>query len=259
VSTTQGKGGKSGNTETLQAIYEAFGRGDVAAILDKLDDSIDWETTVPVSDVPWLQARRGKANIAGFFESMAPLKITRFEPHTVRDGGDRVFVLINLEATTHGRSDSFPNNGRLWQFNASGKVVRYDHVTDTAQMIRMAKGQWPLPGLRIKALAGEQVAPTPDPMAIFLVSPLGCREQEPPQWDPEANPAIHGEAAVYISWLVIEMTKSIVGVLYSVAMIAVVVGVDLLFFKNRFWERLMVNIGIVLVFAAFYLRFLKHP
>jgi type IV secretory pathway VirB2 component (pilin) len=46
-------------------------------------------------------------------------------------------------------------------------------------------------------------------------------------------------------------------VLYIAVLIAVVVGVDLLFFKNRFWERLIVNIGIVLVFAAFYLRFLK--
>jgi type IV secretory pathway VirB2 component (pilin) len=58
---------------------------------------------------------------------------------------------------------------------------------------------------------------------------------------------------------VIEMTKNIVGLLYSLVMIAIIVGVDLLFFKNRFWERLMVNIGIVLVFGAFYLRFLKNP
>jgi hypothetical protein len=42
-------------------------------------------------------------------------------------------------------------------------------------------------------------------------------------------------------------------------MAVVVVGVDLLFFRNWFWERLMVNVGIFLVFAAFYLRFLKHP
>ena len=41
--------------------------------------------------------------------------------------------------------------------------------------------------------------------------------------------------------------------------IAVVVGVDVLFFRNQFWERLIVNVGIVLVFAAFYLRFLKRP
>ncbi len=53
------------------------------------------------------------------------------------------------------------------------------------------------------------------------------------------------------------MPRNIYVVLYILVLIVVVVGVDLLFFKNRFWERLIVNIGIVLVFAAFYLRFLK--
>lgn len=53
------------------------------------------------------------------------------------------------------------------------------------------------------------------------------------------------------------MIRNLYVVLYVVVMIAVVVGADLLFFRNRFWERLMANIGIVLVFLAFYLRFLK--
>ncbi len=49
-------------------------------------------------------------------------------------------------------------------------------------------------------------------------------------------------------------------VLYVLALVAVVVGVDVLFFRNQFWwERLIVNVGIVLVFAAFGLRFLKRP
>jgi uncharacterized membrane protein len=48
-------------------------------------------------------------------------------------------------------------------------------------------------------------------------------------------------------------------VLYVLALVAVVVGVDVLFFRHHFWERLIVNVGIVLVFAAFYLRFLKRP
>jgi hypothetical protein len=55
------------------------------------------------------------------------------------------------------------------------------------------------------------------------------------------------------------MTRNMFVALYIVVLIAVVVSVDLLFFRNRFWERLMVNIGIVLVFAAFGLRFLKNP
>ena len=46
---------------------------------------------------------------------------------------------------------------------------------------------------------------------------------------------------------------------YVVMMAAVIVGADFVFFRNRFWERLIVNIGIVLVFAAFYSRFLRHP
>jgi type IV secretory pathway VirB2 component (pilin) len=55
------------------------------------------------------------------------------------------------------------------------------------------------------------------------------------------------------------MARPMIAVPYVVAMIAVIVTVDALIFRNHFWERLMVNIGIVLVFAAFYLRFLKHP
>lgn len=55
------------------------------------------------------------------------------------------------------------------------------------------------------------------------------------------------------------MDRRIAVLLYVVAMAAVIVGVDLMFFRNRFWERLIVNIGIVLVFGAFYLRLLMPP
>ena len=51
------------------------------------------------------------------------------------------------------------------------------------------------------------------------------------------------------------MGRQVAGVLYVLAMAAVIVGLDFMFFRNRFWERLMANVGIVLVFAAFYLRF----
>ena len=55
------------------------------------------------------------------------------------------------------------------------------------------------------------------------------------------------------------MGRQVAGVLYAAVMAAVIVGVDFGFFRNRFWERLMVNIGIVLVFGAFYLRFFRRP
>lgn len=53
-----------------------------------------------------------------------------------------------------------------------------------------------------------------------------------------------------------EMGRQVAVMLYVMAMAAVIVGVDIVFFRNRFWGRLTVNIGIVLVFTAFYFRFL---
>jgi hypothetical protein len=47
------------------------------------------------------------------------------------------------------------------------------------------------------------------------------------------------------------MGRQVAIVLYVVAMAAVIVGVDFAFLRNRFWERLIVNIGIVLVVRSF--------
>ena len=52
------------------------------------------------------------------------------------------------------------------------------------------------------------------------------------------------------------MGKTAVGVLYGLAMIAVIVVADLVFFRDHPWPRLAANVGIVLVFGAFYFRFL---
>ena len=46
-------------------------------------------------------------------------------------------------------------------------------------------------------------------------------------------------------------------VVYLIALIAVVVGADVLFFRHHFWLRLAGNVGIVLIFIAFYFRYLK--
>lgn len=54
------------------------------------------------------------------------------------------------------------------------------------------------------------------------------------------------------------MSRQIGVALYVLALVGTVVVVDILFFRDRFWERLIVNVGIVLVFVAFYLRFLQR-
>ena len=53
------------------------------------------------------------------------------------------------------------------------------------------------------------------------------------------------------------MSRQIVPVIYVAIMAAIIVGVDIAFFRGRFWERLIVNIAIVLVAGAFYWRFFR--
>ena len=47
-------------------------------------------------------------------------------------------------------------------------------------------------------------------------------------------------------------------IIYVAAMIGLILGLDIAFFRHRFWERLAANLGVVLLFAAFYFRFLRR-
>lgn len=46
------------------------------------------------------------------------------------------------------------------------------------------------------------------------------------------------------------MPKPVPVLIVVLVLAAVIVAVDLLFFKNLFWERLAVNVGIILVVAG---------
>ena len=55
------------------------------------------------------------------------------------------------------------------------------------------------------------------------------------------------------------MARQVGVALYVLALIAVVVSADILFFRHHFTERLIANVGTVLVFAAFgFLIFRGH-
>jgi len=81
------------NMDTVKQMYEAFGRGDVPAILEKLDENVEWDTDYDSPAAPWLEPRRGRDNIAGFFEALAPMQITKFEPHTFGADGALIEAL----------------------------------------------------------------------------------------------------------------------------------------------------------------------
>jgi ketosteroid isomerase-like protein len=129
------------NVDTVKAMYEAFGRGDIPAILDKLDENVEWDTDYDSPAAPWLEPRRGRQNIPGFFEAVATIGITKFTPHTFGADGNKVVAVIDIEADRQGKHYVIPNEGHLWVFNDQGKVTKYQHMTDTALHWRIANGQ----------------------------------------------------------------------------------------------------------------------
>ena len=69
------------NIKTIAQVYEAFGRGDVAAILDAVTDDVDWAAEASSAAAPWYGARHGKDAVAAFFEAFGLHHFFRF-----RDG-----------------------------------------------------------------------------------------------------------------------------------------------------------------------------
>lgn len=123
-----------GNAATVQAIYEAFGRGDVPTILSKLADDVEWDYAGGTStNVPWLQPRKGPAEVAGFFQAIAGMEFHAFTPKGIIGDGDTVVALVDVDftVTATGKRLSEVDEIHVWHFNAEGKVARMRHGVDS--------------------------------------------------------------------------------------------------------------------------------
>jgi len=128
--------------ETVQELYAAFGRGDVAAILEHLDPHIEWEYDASPTDVPWLQPRQGRSGAAEFFQSLGELEFHRFEPKVLLAEGNLVVALIDLEATVrkNGVRVEEIDEVHIWHFGDNGLVTRFRHRADTLKQLRAWQG-----------------------------------------------------------------------------------------------------------------------
>ena len=135
------------NVGTVQKMYEAFGRGDVPAILDCMADDVEFdswgvENTGQQAGVPWLVHRSGRAGVAEFFEAVgAGLEFHSFEPLSILEGPGQVAAVIRFDATARNTGERFQDEEvHLWTFDGDGRVTGMRHVVDTAKHIKAAKG-----------------------------------------------------------------------------------------------------------------------
>jgi ketosteroid isomerase-like protein len=117
--------------ETVRAIYEAFGRGDVAAILDHLAEDVAWDQDAPGYGIPIYEPGVGKAHVARFFEAVQELEFLRFEPQSFLAGGSQVAVPVAVEARVRSTGKvAKALEVHLWTFGEDGKVSRFFHCID---------------------------------------------------------------------------------------------------------------------------------
>jgi ketosteroid isomerase-like protein len=121
------------NTETIQAIYQAFGRGDIGFILDQLTDDVDWASCPDSKIAPWHGVRHGKAEVPGFFQALADnLQITEFTPLSFASNDSDVMVVTRWGSTAPATGKSATMDIHHWWRFRDGKICYYRGTEDTA-------------------------------------------------------------------------------------------------------------------------------
>lgn len=124
----------SENVNTVKAIYDAFGRADVAMILDTVTDDVDWATEGTTSAAPWYGQRLGKDQVASFFQDLgSAIEATEFTPLSFAANEDNevhTLIRFGIKARETGRQATM-NLHHYWRFR-DGKVEYYRGSEDTA-------------------------------------------------------------------------------------------------------------------------------
>lgn len=129
------------NVEMVQGIYQAFGSGNIPAIIECLAEDVAWDEGAADHGVPWLTPGRGKEHVGKFFASLGALEFTRFDIEKVLDGGDMVVAVLQVAATVKATGGTFEHlEGHVWRFGPDGRVTSFNHLADTHQHVKALRG-----------------------------------------------------------------------------------------------------------------------
>jgi len=120
--------------KTIAHVYEAFGRGDVAAILDAVTDDVDWAAEAASSAAPWYGVRHGKDSVAEFFTAFgSTMEVEEFSPQSFAANDTEVLTVVRFRARSRrtGKSSAMDLH-HLFRFR-DGKIAYYRGTEDTAQ------------------------------------------------------------------------------------------------------------------------------
>ena len=87
------------NIETVRGIYEAFDKDNLAGILGRLAEDVEWDYGYPDRGIPWLAPRRGRDGARAFFTATNAMEIKRFAAKAVIGSGSLVVAISSMTTT----------------------------------------------------------------------------------------------------------------------------------------------------------------
>ena len=129
------------NVQRVKAIYAAFGRGDVSAILNALAEDVEWHH-VGAPEVPYGKTRRGREQVAPFFAELSEgFELQQFEVREYIAQGETVVALGTWGARVKRTGAIFTSEwAMVWKFS-QGKVTYYRGFEDTAAVAAACRGE----------------------------------------------------------------------------------------------------------------------
>lgn len=129
------------NIKLVQAAYEAFGKGDIPAILAMVTDDVTWQTTGPMAACPCFGPRKGKPAVGEFFKIVNETwEFTEFKPMTFSPSGDKVFVLGHYAMKVKKNAKPVASDWIHIFTIKDGKVTDFKEFMDSAALAEGAKG-----------------------------------------------------------------------------------------------------------------------
>lgn len=121
------------NIKTIQSIYEAFGRGDIAFILAGVTDDVDWATDAEGRFAPWYGPHKGVAGVTEFFEAFgSTMEVEDFAPLTFAGTGDEVLTVVRFNAKNRQTGKKASMHLHHHFKLRDGKIAYYRGSEDTA-------------------------------------------------------------------------------------------------------------------------------
>lgn len=127
--------GREENIKAIEAMYEAFGRGDLPSILEAVTDDVDWGVETSTDLAPWYGPRKGRPGVQSFFEAFgSAMEIEHFEPYSLAANEDSVFSVVHCRAKSRATGRSVQMDLHHYFRFRDGRVAYYRGTEDTAQV-----------------------------------------------------------------------------------------------------------------------------